>query len=102
MNDVHLLRLAADQHRCLSVRQLHEFGYSDEMIEQRARTGWLAAVGDGGYSVGPPGNDLRVRWMAATLSAPETVLGMESAGAAYGVLDRPVPLITVIRPGSGG
>jgi very-short-patch-repair endonuclease len=99
MNDVHLVRLAERQHRCVAVRQLHALGYSDEGIAGRA---WLEPICDGVYAVGPVGDDDRTRWMAATLTAPGTVLAMHSAGAAWGVWDRPVPLITVVRPGSGG
>lgn len=98
MTDVQLLALAAQQHRCVAVRQLHALGYSDEAIAHRR---WLMPVHDGVYVAGPAGDDRRVSWMAATLTAPATFLALASAGAAYGFW-REGPVVIVVRPGNGG
>lgn len=49
----------------------------------------------------PLGND-RGRWMAATLTAPDSVLSYASAAAAWGWWDRERPVEVVTRRGSGG
>src|SRR5918994_6007759 len=102
MSDVRLIELAARQHRCVAWRQLLALGYSKRAIRHRLADGRLIAVFDGVYSVAPLSDDVRLRWMAATLTAPDTVLSHASAGAAYGFRPFEAPFETVTRPGNGG
>jgi very-short-patch-repair endonuclease len=103
MTHVRLHEAAARQHRCLSLDELREHGLSDEAIALRVERGWLTAMHDAVYAVGPVGDDEdRVRWMAATLTAPRSFLSHAAAGNALGFWPRrpAVPIIT--RPGNAG
>jgi predicted transcriptional regulator of viral defense system len=102
MSDVRLMELAARQHRCVARRQLLALGYSQRGIEHRLAGGRLVAVFDGVYAVAPLGDERRTLWMAATLTAPGTVLSHASAGAAFAFRPFNAPFETVTRPGSGG
>ena len=104
MIDVRILELASDQHRCVSRRDLEGLGMSDSAIRHRLAAGRLVLVQDGVYALPPvlPGDD-RTRWMAATLTTPESCLSHASAGEAQELFRRrEIPFEVVTRPGSGG
>src|SRR5918999_5508606 len=100
--DVRLVELAGRQHRCVATRQLHALGYGDNAIAHRVAAGRLVQVFDGVYVVAPVGDDRRTRWMAATLTTPDSVLSHASAGAAYHCRPLNAQFEVITRPGTGG
>jgi len=83
--------------------QLRGLGWSAKQV--RCRTADLPRVHDGVMRIGRAQDGRVQRWMAATLTTPDTVLGLASAADLHGV--RPWPRdggghATVIRPGGGG
>jgi very-short-patch-repair endonuclease len=98
VTDVRLIKLASKQHRCVAWRQLRALGYSYEAVLHRVAAGRLVRVFDGVFAVAPLLDEQRTRWMAATLTTPDSVLSHASAGTAWGF--RPFKIVT--RPGSGG
>jgi hypothetical protein len=102
MKDSRLIELASRQHRCVATRQLHALDYGDEAIAHRVARGWLVRMYDGVYAVAPVLDEAWTRWMAATLTAPGTVLSHASAGTAWGFWDAPMPFVVVTRAGQGG
>ena len=102
MTDVRLIGLAARQHRCVSRRQLNALGYDDEAIAHRVAAGRLVKVYDGVYAVAPVLEDDRIRWMAATLTTPGSVLSHAAAAAAWGFRSFKPQVQIVTRPGDGG
>jgi Protein of unknown function (DUF559) len=103
MWDAQVARLAGEQFNRVSRRQLIELGLSETSIAHRVEAGRLVIVEEGVFAVAPVlEHDDWGRWMAATLTAPGTVLSHMSAAAALGLWSFPRPLETVTRPGSGG
>jgi hypothetical protein len=103
MSDVRLIELAGRQFNRVARRQLLELGYSARSIDRRLSAGRLVTVEEGVFAVAPVlAHDPWGRWMAATLTAPATVLSHRSAAVAWGVLTREPDLTTVTRPGNGG
>jgi len=102
VTDVRLIELASRQHRCVARQQLLALGSRDEAIAHRVARGRLVAVFDGVYAVAPLLDEERTRWMAATLTAPGSVLSHASAGGAWGFRSLNAPFETVTRTGSGG
>ncbi|HVL96923.1 MAG TPA: DUF559 domain-containing protein [Solirubrobacteraceae bacterium] len=102
MRDVHLIELAGRQHNRVSRTQLLDLGYTAEGIDHRLAAGRLVIDEQGVYAIAPLLDGDRGRWMAATLTAPETYLSQVSAGAAHGFWTRQRDFETVTRPGSGG
>jgi len=100
--DVRLIELAANQHRCVATRQLHALGYGDNAIAHRVAGGRLVPMFDGVYAVAPLLAEQRTHWMAATLTAPGSVLSHASAAAAWGFRPVDAPFEIVTRRGSGG
>jgi very-short-patch-repair endonuclease len=100
--DVRLVELAERQHRCVARWQLLTLGYTDDAIVHRLAERRLVTVFDGVYAVAPLGDDRRTRWMAATLTTPESVLSHASAGAAWGVRPFRAQFEVITRPGCGG
>lgn len=103
MRDVRLVELASRQHRCVSLAQLEALGFREGAVRHRLGDRWLVALHDAVYAVGPVARDEdRVRWMAATLTAPGSYLSHAAAGFALGFWPyRPtVPIVT--RAGDGG
>jgi hypothetical protein len=87
MNDVRLIEVASRQHRCIATRQLHALGYGDAAIAHRVDGGRLVRLHDAVFAVAPVLDDQWTRWMAATLTAPGSVLSHASAGGAWGFWD---------------
>jgi Protein of unknown function (DUF559) len=102
MLDVRLLELLEAQWNRVSLAQMEALGFSRVDVQYRVETGRLRAVHQGVFAGRPFLDDQRGRWMAATLTAPETCMSHASSGALHGFWDRRRPLETVTRPGNGG
>jgi very-short-patch-repair endonuclease len=96
------MEMAARQHRCVAWRQLRALGYGYEAVLHRVAAGRLVQVHDGVYAVAPLGSEEKTRWMAATLTTPDSVLSDASAGTAWRFRTFDAQFETVTRPGSGG
>lgn len=99
--NVHLLDdlLAAQEGLCARW-QLVAGGWPDGLIERRARR--FRTPFDGVYLEGRAPVTPRQRLLAATLTAPRTVLSHASCGGYYEIRRDPGLFVTVTRPGSGG
>jgi hypothetical protein len=102
MWDAQIAELAGRQFNRISRRQLIDLGVSDKAIEHRIVTGRFVSVEQGVFAIAPVLEDDWGRWMAATLTAPGSVLSHMSAAAAWGLLSGRRRLECVTRPGSGG
>jgi hypothetical protein len=102
MLDVRVAELAARQYNRFSLAQVEALGATSREIRHRLDTGRWVAVHAAVFAIAPALPDERAAWMAATLTAPGTVLSHASAGAAWGWWDRPRGFEVVTRPGSGG
>ena len=72
------------------------------MLRDRvARHGWRP-IHRGVYALNAAPLTRRQRWLAATLTTPDTVLSHASAAACWGILEYDGSYETVCRPGSGG
>lgn len=100
--DVHLRKLAAAQADVIAAWQLLETGMTRRMIDGRVqRDGWRV-VYPGVYALTQAPLTRRQRWIAATLTTPDTFLSHASAGACFGLRPWKGRYETVTRPGSGG
>ena len=78
--------LARLQHDVIAHWQLRAFGYTEDAIRHRLRTGRLFALWRGVYAVGRPQVSRRGRWKAATLACgAESALDGESGLALWDV-----------------
>lgn len=102
MRDVRLLELLERQWNRVSLAQLEALGFTRGDVTYRVATGRLRAVHQAVFAGRPLIDDERGRWMAATLTAPETHLSHASSAALHGFWDRSRALETVTRPGNGG
>lgn len=103
MWDVHVTEIAGAQFNRVARRQLIELGMSKKAIDHRVAAGRLVVVEEGVYAVAPVlEHDDWGRWMAATLTAPGSLLSHASAAAAWDFWALPRVFETVTRPGSGG
>jgi hypothetical protein len=102
MRDVRLLELLERQWNRVSLAQLEALGFSRGDVTYRVATGRLRAVHQAVFAGRPLIDDERGRWMAATLTAPETYLSYASSAALHGFWDRRREVETVTRPGDGG
>lgn len=103
MRDARVARLARAQFNRISRGQLVELGLSERAIEHRLATGRLVLVEHGVFAVAPVlEHDDWGRWMAATLTTPQSVLSHASAAAAWGLWSLPRHVETITRPGGGG
>lgn len=103
MRDVRVAELAGRQFNRVSRQQLLELGFGERLIERRIASGRFVLVEEGVIAIAPVlEHDEWGRWMAATLTAPSSVLSHFSAAAAWGAWDRPRAVETVARPGNGG
>jgi hypothetical protein len=102
MLDVRVLELLERQWNRVSLVQLQALGLSPGDVAYRVANGRLVTVHEGVFAGRPFLDDQRGRWMAATLTAPETYLSHASSAALHGFWDRRRQLEAVTRPGSGG
>jgi hypothetical protein len=102
MWDAQIAELAGRQFNRVSRRQLLDLGLSDKAVRHRVVTGRLVAVEQGVFAIAPVLEDDWGRWMAATLTAPGSVLSHMSAAVAWGLLSVERGVECVTRPGSGG
>ena len=103
MRDARVAQLAGRQFNRVSRDQLAALGLSNSAIAHRVAAGRLVSVEEGVFAVAPIlEHDDWGRWMAATLTAPGSVLSHRSAASAWGFWGLPRSLETVTRPGSGG
>jgi hypothetical protein len=102
MLDVRLLDLLERQWNRASLAQIEALGFSPGDVAYRVATGRLRAVHEGVFAGRPFLDDQRGRWMAATLTAPESYLSHASSAALHGFWDRRRHVETLTRPGSGG
>jgi hypothetical protein len=102
MRDVRLLELLEGQWNRASLTQIEALGYTRLDMSRWVAAGRLRAVHEGVFAGRPFLDDERGRWMAATLTAPESYLSHGSSAALHGFWDRRRQRETVTRPGSGG
>jgi hypothetical protein len=103
MWDAQIAALAGQQFNRISRRQLIRLGLSEWAIAHRVSAGRLVIVEEGVFAIAPVlEHDEWGRWMAATLTAPGSVLSHTSAAAAWGLLASHGRVETVTRTGSGG
>lgn len=93
--------LAAAQVDIVAGWQLRDLGWSTKAVERRLERGWRV-VHPGVYALTQAPLTQRQRWMAATLTAPGTVLSHASAAACWGFRPLVAQFETVTRAGSGG
>jgi very-short-patch-repair endonuclease len=98
----HLRELAAAQADVVASWQLVERGWSRDRISHAARRGGWRRLHAGVHLLSQSPPTRRQRWMAATLTAPGTVLSHASAGALWGFRPWEAGLEIVTRPGGGG
>jgi hypothetical protein len=95
--------LAARQFNRVARGQLAELGLWPSTIADWVERGRLVRVHEGVFAIGAVlEDDDWGRWMAATLTAPGSVLSHASAAAAYGFWSLPRHREFITRPGSGG
>lgn len=100
--NVGLRKLAAGQHDIVAAWQLLAAGWSRKAIDHSvARWRWRV-VHPGVYALTSSPLTRMQHWMAASLTAPETVLSHASAGACWDFRPWAGRLETVTRPGTGG
>jgi very-short-patch-repair endonuclease len=100
--DEPLRRLAAKQADLVAAWQLRRLGWSWRMIQRRAANhGWRRVHG-GVFALTHSRLTRRQRWIAATLTTPESVLSYASAGDLWGFRPFYASFETITRPGSGG
>ena len=97
-----MLELLEGQWNRASLGQIEALGFTRMDISRRVAAGRLRAVHEAVFAGRPFFDDQRGRWMAATLTAPETYLSHASSAALHGFWDRHRDIETVTRPGNGG
>jgi Protein of unknown function (DUF559) len=103
MWDVRIVECAGAQFNRISRQQLLALGLTQSAIDHLVRTNRLHAAHEGVFGIAPIlEHDPWGRWMAATLTAPGSVLSHLSAATAWGLWSLPVRTEVVTRPGSGG
>lgn len=100
--DVGLRELAEQQADLVARWQLRGLGWSDRQVDDWAWRRRWRAVYPGVYVMARAPLTRRQRWIAATLSAPGSVLSHASAAACWGFRDWEGRFETIVRPGSGG
>jgi very-short-patch-repair endonuclease len=100
--DVRLRDLAAGQADVVACWQLLAAGWTPRMVDRRLRDRGWRAVHSGVHALTSAPLTRRQRWIAATLTTPDSVLSYASAGACWGFRPFEATFETVTRPGSGG
>lgn len=99
MRDVRLLELLEGQWNRASLVQMEALGFTRDDVNHRVSTGRLRAVHEGVFAGRPFLDDQRGRWMAATLTAPESYLSHASSAALHEVVyDAPERLLALAPP----
>jgi hypothetical protein len=99
---VQIAELARNQFNRISRAQLRQLGLTEQAIDYRVASGRLAIVERGVLGIPPVLEDEWGHWMAATLTAPGSVLSHVSAAAALGFWPAHRDFETITRPGDGG
>ncbi len=100
--DVRVRELAAGQDDLVAAWQLTAVGLSRKAIAHAiGKWGWRP-VHPGVYAIGSAPLTRRQRWIAATLTTPDSVLSYASAAACWGIRRFDGSYEIVTRPGSGG
>jgi hypothetical protein len=95
--------LAGRQFNRVARRQLRELGISNQTIARRVAAGRYVLVQAAVLAVAPVlRHDEWGQFMEAVLIEPGSLLSRTSAGAAWGIWDRPRDFETVVRAGNGG
>ncbi len=103
MWDELVAEIAGRQYNRVARRQLSAAGMSRRVIDRWVASGRLVIVDEGVLAVAPVlAHDPWGRRMAATLTAPGSVLSHASAAAAWGFGVGPGGFETITRPGNGG
>jgi hypothetical protein len=102
MRDVRLLRLLFQQEDVIAWWQLAALGWSPRRIEKTVQSRSWRTIHVGVFTPLQAPLTRRRRWIAATLTAPGTLLAGASAGAAWGFRPWEGAFETVVRHGSGG
>ncbi|MEA2375436.1 MAG: hypothetical protein QOD53_1899 [Thermoleophilaceae bacterium] len=100
--DVHLRALAARQYDIVAAWQLMRWGWTRRMVDHGVEDRGWRVVHPGVYALTAAVLTTHQRWMAAALTAPETVLSHQSAAACWGFGRWLGMSETVTRPGNGG
>jgi very-short-patch-repair endonuclease len=100
--DVRVRRLAARQADLIASWQLLAAGLTREGIRHGVHKWGWRVVHPGVYALTSAPLTLRQRWIAATLTTPDSVLSHASAAACWGIRRPEGNIETVTRPGSGG
>jgi very-short-patch-repair endonuclease len=100
--DVRVKKLAARQADLLAAWQLRAAGWSWHAIQHWVgKAGWRV-VHPGVYALTSAPLTQPQKWLAATLTTPDSVLSHASAAACWGFQRQTGGVETVTRPGSGG
>src|SRR5918999_742565 len=100
--DVRVRKLAAGQYDLLAAWQLREAGFTWGAIKHMAKAAGWRQVHQGVYALTNAPLTQPQKWMAATLTTPDSVLSHASAAACWGFQRQTGGVETVTRPGSGG
>ena len=100
--NVQLIRMAEQQADLVATWQLLAAGWSAAKVKHHAHSGSWRRVHPGVYALTHAPLARRQLWLAATLSAPNTVLSHASAGACFAFRPWEGAFEIVTRPGSGG
>src|SRR5205807_6831460 len=100
--NVRLQELATRQADLVAAWQLREGGWTWRKIQHHVDSEGWRAIHRGVYALTVAPLTRRQNWIAATLTAPNTVLSHASAGDCWGFRPFNVIYETVTRPGHGG
>src|SRR5690348_9713528 len=99
---VHLQKLASTQHDVVAAWQLVAAGWTRAMVDHHVAHHCWQLVYPGVYAVNHGPLTRRQRWIAATLTTPDSVLSHASAAACWGFRPWEARFETITRPGNGG
>ena len=100
--DVRLRELAARQDDLVASWQLRARGWTHNAIKHTAKRGQWQRIHLGVYALTQAPLTRHQRWLAATLTSPNTFLSHASAAACYGIRGFDGAFEVVTRPGNGG
>src|SRR5205823_1069130 len=100
--DVRIRSLASRQHDIVAGWQLEDEGLGRKAIKHATRRRGWRVVHPGVYCLTSAPMTREQRWVAATLTARNTLLSHASAGSCWGFRPIDAPFETVVRAGSGG